>query len=80
MTFPPMNADEHAQVSWPAVEPDSPVEFRENLIPPNTETESSNAAAIAKAKAGEHRMTLKDFVNISISMLGAQIAWTLELG
>jgi solute carrier family 45, member 1/2/4 len=78
MTFPPINADENAQIAWP--EPPSPVEVR-NAIPPRQQGDAERQNTTGSAsKSGEHRMTWKDFINISISMAGAQIAWTLELG
>jgi solute carrier family 45 protein 1/2/4 len=78
MTFPPINADENAQVPWP--EPSSPVEVRDALTARQPgELERQNTVA-SSLKIGERRMSWKDFINISISMAGAQIAWTLELG
>lgn len=85
MTFPSINADEHAQVPWP--EPSSPLTVRDPVAPANgnrADPERQGASAAGPtgttAKSGEKRMNWKDFVNISISMAGAQIAWTLELG
>ncbi|KAG8849514.1 hypothetical protein FRB91_009834, partial [Serendipita sp. 411] len=77
MTFPPLNADENAQVPWP--EPQSPVEIRQS-IPPRQTGDAERQATTSSKKSSERRMTWKDFINISISMAGAQIAWTLELG
>jgi len=80
MTFPP-NADENAPVAWP--EPHSPVVERENLLArpqPGADVDRQNTTASSLKKSGERRMGWRDFINISISMAGAQIAWTLELG
>ncbi|PVG03619.1 MFS general substrate transporter [Serendipita vermifera] len=78
MTFPPINADENAQVPWP--EPTSPVEVRDPLPTRQPgELERQNTVA-SNIRIGERHMTWKDFINISVSMAGAQIAWTLELG
>jgi hypothetical protein len=80
MTFPP-NADENAAVAWP--EPQSPIVERDSLRappPPGADIDRQNTTTSSIGKSGERRMGWKDFVNISISMAGAQIAWTLELG
>lgn len=77
MPFPP-NADENAPVAWP--EPVSPVVERDSLRPPGQDPERQNTTTSSIRKTGEKRFGWKDFVNISISMAGAQIAWTLELG
>jgi hypothetical protein len=80
MTFPP-NADENAAVAWP--EPQSPVVERDSLQAPplpGAGIDRQNTTTSSIGKSGERRMGWKDFVNISISMAGAQIAWTLELG
>ncbi|KAG8823677.1 hypothetical protein FRC17_009261 [Serendipita sp. 399] len=78
MTFPPINADENAQVPWP--EPQSPVEVRQSIQPRQPGDAERQATTSSGKKSPERRMTWRDFVNISISMAGAQIAWTLELG
>lgn len=80
MTFPPINADENASVPWP--EPSSPVDVRSAITPSGhpANEERQDTTETRTSKSGERRMTWKDFVNISISMAGAQIAWTLELG
>lgn len=74
---PERDADAEAPVAWPG--PPSPVEeFRNPLDPP---VDPAEAVRNLKRKISrEKHMTLKDFINISISMAGAQIAWTLELG
>lgn len=80
MTFPP-NADENAQVAWP--EPVSPVVERDSLQvrrPQGQDPERQNTTTTTISKSGEKRFGWRDFINISISMAGAQIAWTLELG
>ena len=80
MTFPP-SADENAAVAWP--EPASPVVERDSLQvrrPQGQDPERQNTTASFVSKTGEKRFGWRDFINISISMAGAQIAWTLELG
>lgn len=68
------------EVPWP--EPQSPEGFREPLQAPwrAPEGDDGQTRTLKRAKTSERRMTLRDFINISISMAGAQIAWTLELG
>jgi solute carrier family 45 protein 1/2/4 len=81
MTFPP-DADENTPVAWP--DPASPVVERDSLQfhppPPGADIARQDTTTSSIKKSGERRMGWKDFVNISISMAGAQIAWTLELG
>jgi hypothetical protein len=75
--MPERDADADGPVAWPG--PPSPVEeFRNPLDHPVDPTEA--VRNLKRKNSGEKHMTLKDFINISISMAGAQIAWTLELG
>lgn len=74
---PERDADVEEPVEWPGSH--SPVEeFRNPLDHPVDPAEA--VRNLKRKNSGEKRMTLKDFINISISMAGAQIAWTLELG
>lgn len=50
---------------------------------PDPTTENDLADGVAKDREGDpsrRRMSTLDLVNLSISMAGAQIAWTVELG
>jgi len=74
---PERDADAEGPVAWPGSQ--SPVEeFRNPLDHPVDPAEA--VRNLKRKNSGEKHMTLKDFINISISMAGAQIAWTLELG
>ena len=74
---PERDADAEGPVAWPG--PHSPAEeFRNPLDHPVDPAEA--VRNLKRKNSGEKRMTLKDFIYISISMAGAQIAWTLELG
>jgi solute carrier family 45 protein 1/2/4 len=74
---PERDADAEGPVAWPG--PQSPVEeFRNPLDHPVDPAEA--VRNLKRKNSGEKHMTLKDFINIAISMAGAQIAWTLELG
>jgi len=75
--MPERDADAEGPVAWPG--PHSPVEeFRNPLDHPVDPAEA--VRNLKRKNSGEKHMTWRDFINISISMAGAQVAWTLELG
>jgi solute carrier family 45, member 1/2/4 len=83
MTLPPtsgVDPDPTTQIPWPGARkrPDREVD-------PSEATPSSNASSRFNSVSrpepnGKRRLSTLDLYNLSISMAGAQIAWTVELG
>ncbi|KAL4242080.1 MFS general substrate transporter [Abortiporus biennis] len=85
MTFiTPADADPDptTQIPWPnknRVRVDAPQEVQQS--PPNpVGPNASNGKRDASPKSSEGRMSTMDLIKLSISMAGAQVAWTVELG
>jgi hypothetical protein len=93
MTFPSNSGamsdpDPSTQMAWPTSRRDesmSPEEFRAplpELLPNNGRAKPARDAKIEERQEeiGRKRLTSWDLFCLSISMLGAQIVWTVELG
>ncbi|KAI0052977.1 MFS general substrate transporter [Auriscalpium vulgare] len=85
MAFPTnvdADPDPTTQIPWPGARSKRSA-VRETETPPgdgaHPEGESSNRSH-SKDRPGKKRLTTLDLFNLSISMAGAQIAWTVELG
>lgn len=91
MAFP-TNADADpdptTQIPWPSKNRKQ-VRMQSPDAPPQADTPSTNGAGQSKppkksggkdADPSRRRMSTLDLINLSISMAGAQVAWTVELG
>jgi hypothetical protein len=85
--------DPTTQVAWPSSKKTlangeeeilSPVDAPRqvlNIPEPHVHFENrGNNAGAARVEPGKKRLTTWDFIIISVSMLGAQITWSVELG
>lgn len=86
MTLPAVDPDPTTQIPWPGArkrsDPD-PDNSRVSPSPANPTNNSSRRPSVgskADANGKRRRLSTLDLVNLSISMAGAQIAWTVELG
>jgi len=78
--------DPTTQIPWPsgrsrqASDPDD----ASGTITPSTDGgvqhNAPESTTKVKAESGKRRLTTWDLITLSISMAGAQIAWTVELG
>jgi solute carrier family 45, member 1/2/4 len=85
MSLPPISGvdpDPTTQIPWPGARKRSDRE-----VDPSEATPSSNASSTRRPSVvsrpeqnGKRRLSTLDLYNLSISMAGAQIAWTVELG
>jgi solute carrier family 45, member 1/2/4 len=88
MSLPPISGvdpDPTTQIPWPGARKRSDRE-----VDPSEATPSSNASSRFNSRHpsvvsrpepnGKRRLSTLDLYNLSISMAGAQIAWTVELG
>lgn len=82
--IPPVASDPDptTQIAWP-----SPRGRGQESAPPGaiqedglTVPSGSGRKARSKSPPGKRQLTTWDFITLSISMAGAQIAWTVELG
>ena len=90
MTFPASigaDPDPTTQIPWPNRQPKQvriqSQERERSRTMPDPSTNNDIADGTAKDSAAgpsRKRMSTMDLVNLSISMAGAQIAWTVELG
>ncbi|KAI0353572.1 MFS general substrate transporter [Trametes cingulata] len=91
MTFPATvepDPDSESQIAWPI----RPSERRASQKSQRTEVEQNGNGSSARgngkptdpaaagAASGKKRMSTLDLINLSISMGGSQVAWTVELG
>ena len=88
--------DPTSQMAWPTRrqtnEPASPVEYRSPLDLPQEQIQAQLNGRETRADAkrttvdqdlddiGKRRLSAVDLFNLTVSMAGAQIAWTVELG
>jgi hypothetical protein len=86
MTLPEVDPDPTTQIAWPGArkrsDPDPDVS-RVSQSPANPTDNSSRRPSVgsrADANGKRRRLSTLDLVYLSISMAGAQIAWTVELG
>lgn len=88
MAFPTntdADPDPTTQIPWPSK---NGKQVRMQSPAPPTETSSTNGSQPPAPKKpagkdvdpGRRRMSTMDLINLSISMAGAQVAWTVELG
>jgi hypothetical protein len=86
MTLPEVDPDPTTQIPWPGArkrsDPD-PDDSRVSQPPANPTNNSPRRPSVgskADANGKRRRLSTLDLVYLSISMAGAQIAWTVELG
>ncbi len=78
--------DPTTQIPWPGARKRSDRDPDDSLVsspPANPTNDSSRRPSVgsrADADGKRRRLSTLDLVNLSISMAGAQIAWTVELG
>jgi solute carrier family 45 protein 1/2/4 len=88
MTLPPVDPDPDptTQIPWPgARKRSSDRDLDVSRVPPPADptTNSPRRPSVgskADANGKRRRLSTLDLINLSISMAGAQIAWTVELG
>lgn len=88
MTLPAVDPDPDptTQIPWPGARKRSdrdPDDSRVSSPPANPTNNSSRHPSVcskADANGKRRRLSTLDLFNLSISMAGAQIAWTVELG
>ena len=88
MALPPVDPDPDptTQIPWPGARKRSDRDADNSTVsspPANSTNDSSRRPSVgSKADASGKRRHLStvDLINLSISMAGAQIAWTVELG
>lgn len=88
MTHPPVDPDPDptTQIPWPGARKRSSDRDLDNsrVSPPADHTNNSSrrpsVGSKADANGKRRRLSTLDLINLSISMAGAQIAWTVELG
>ncbi|KNZ81557.1 General alpha-glucoside permease [Termitomyces sp. J132] len=76
--------DPTTQIPWPTGRPRQASDLDEVVKPatPSDDSVARSAPEIVpkKPESGRRRLTTWDLITLSISMAGAQIAWTVELG
>jgi solute carrier family 45 protein 1/2/4 len=88
MTLPPISGvdpDPTTQIPWPGARKRSDRELDApgaTTPPVNSRNESRRGSEVSRAEINgkRRRLSTSDLFNLSISMAGAQIAWTIELG
>jgi solute carrier family 45, member 1/2/4 len=87
MTVPPVSGvdpDPTTQIPWPGARKRSDRDLdAPEPVPSNAGSRygSRRPSVISRAEVnGKRRLSTLDLFNLSISMAGAQIAWTVELG
>lgn len=89
MTIPPIaNADPDptTQIPWPAARTRQLTQSHENVAPDEDGASGSRVAeengkkTRPRVDSGRERLSTWDLITLSISMAGAQITWTVELG
>lgn len=88
MTFPAnddADPDPTTQIAWPGarnkrIENIVEEHHADGSDDPSGQSDSRARTNKSKDATGKRRMSTLDLFNISISMAGAQIAWTVELG
>lgn len=76
--------DPTTQIPWPTGRPRQASDLDE-VVKPATPSDDSVARTVLETvskstDSGRRRLTTWDLITLSISMAGAQIAWTVELG
>lgn len=78
--------DPTSQIAWPAARhrqrtiSDLQLEQSTQTAPSNRSTDDSGRRATVPPEHARHLLSTWNLVTLSISMAGAQIAWTVELG
>jgi solute carrier family 45 protein 1/2/4 len=88
MTLPPVSGvdpDPTTQITWPGARKRSDRDLNAagaTTPPVNSSNPSRRGSTVSRAEVNGKRRRLStfDLFNLSISMAGAQIAWTVELG
>ncbi|KAG6821597.1 hypothetical protein H0H93_000106 [Arthromyces matolae] len=84
--MPDSDPDPTTQIAWPSGRPRQTPDSEEQLLvkpgTPKTDDAAVRSAPETTSKKTEskRRLTTWDLITLSISMAGAQIAWTVELG
>jgi solute carrier family 45 protein 1/2/4 len=85
---PDADPDPTTQMAWPGARGKrTSVDANSSTLDGTTEADDERAEAERGAarqsrmeRAGKKKMSVLDLFNLSVSMAGAQIAWTVELG
>jgi solute carrier family 45 protein 1/2/4 len=86
MSRPPADPDPTTQIPWPGARKrsDRDIEGLRASSPAatahNNRSRRPSVVSRAELNGKRRRLSTLDLFNISISMAGAQIAWTVELG
>lgn len=85
MTLPPISGvdpDPTTQIPWPGARKRSDPELNApgTTTPPVDASRRGSEVSRAEMNGKRRRLSTSDLFNLSISMAGAQIAWTIELG
>ncbi len=86
MTLPAVDPDPTTQIPWPGARKRSDRDLDDSQVssppanPTNNSSRRPSAGSKADANGKRRRLSTLDLFNLSISMAGAQIAWTVELG
>jgi solute carrier family 45 protein 1/2/4 len=86
MTLPAVDPDPTTQIPWPGARKRSdPDPNGSHVSPPyanhtNNSSRRPSVGSRADANGKRRRLSTLDLIYLSISMAGAQIAWTVELG
>jgi len=85
MTIPPISGvdpDPTTQIPWPGARKrsDRELDAPGATTPPVNSSRRGSTVSRAEMNGKRRRLSTLDLFNISISMAGAQIAWTVELG
>jgi len=86
MTLPAVDPDPTTQIPWPGArkrsdpDPGHPPVSEQLANPTNNSSRRPSVGSKADANGKRRRLSTLDLFNLSISMAGAQIAWTVELG
>lgn len=86
MTLPAVDPDPTTQIPWPGArkrsdrDPDDSSVSSPLANPANNSSRRPSVVSRADPNGKRRRLSTLDLFNLSISMAGAQIAWTVELG